>query len=93
MKPETIKALEAFARAGIADPAEREAAIAAIQPKPERRDKMLTGKEAARFAGVARKTIRDWELKGLIHGRHITSKRVRFSRNELEEFLCERMEA
>lgn len=93
MNETTRKAVEAFVRGAIADPAEREAAIAAIQPKPERRDKMLTGREACRFAGVARKTLRDWEKKGMIRGRHITAKRVRFSRNELEEFLCERMEA
>lgn len=94
MNEETRRAVAAFVRAAIQDPAEREAAIAAIEkPKPERRDKMLTGREACRFAGVARKTLRDWEKKGLIHGRHITPKRVRFSRNELEGFLCERMEA
>lgn len=93
MQDTTLNTITAFIQGAIADPREREAAIAALQPKPARRDKMLTGMEAARLAGVARKTIRDWEKKGLIHGRHITPKRVRFSRNELETFLCETAEA
>ncbi len=89
MNEKTRKTITAFVQGAIEDPKERQAALAALQPKVERRDKLLTGAEAARMAGVARKTIRDWEKKGLIRGRHITRSRVRFSRNELEAFLCE----
>lgn len=94
MKVETRKTVEAFAKAAIQDPAERDAVLAALnRPKTERRDKMITGKEAARLAGVTRHTIREWEKLGHLHGKHITPRRVRFSRNELEEFLCEAVEA
>ena len=93
MKNKTRDAITAFIYGAITDPRERQAALAAIQPKPEQQDAMLTTDEAARLAGVAQKTIRDWEKKGLIRGRHITPKRVRFSRNELKAFLCETAEA
>lgn len=89
MNETTRRMIESFAKTAISDPQEREAALAALQAKAARRDKLLTGVEAARLAGVSRKTIRDWERKGLIRGRHITRSRVRFSRNELEAFLCE----
>lgn len=89
MNESTRNTIVTFVKGAIADPLQQKEALAALQPKSERRDKLLTGAEAARMAGVARKTIRDWEKKGLIRGRHITRSRVRFSRNELEAFLCE----
>ena len=89
MNQNTRRLIESFANSAITDPKQREAVLVALQPKAERRDKLLTGVEAARLAGVTRKTIRDWERKGLIRGRHITRSRVRFSRNELETFLGE----
>lgn len=94
MKKETMKTAEALVRAGIPDPAECAAVLARLsgQAGKERRDKMLSAKEAAVIAGVHKRTIQLWEKKGFLHGRHITSKRVRFSRNELEQFLCETAE-
>ena len=92
MKKETIETGAALLRAGIADPAERSEALtwwARAGKQNERRDKMISAKEAAELAGVHKKTIQEWERKGFLHGRHITAKRVRFSRNELEAFLCE----
>lgn len=95
MKRETIETVTALIRAGVQDATEREAALAAIQraSRPERPDRMLTGTEAARLAGVCRKTLRDWEHRGLIHGRHVTRSRVRFSHNELEDLLGEKLGA
>lgn len=91
MKRETLKMVEALIRAAVTDPVERDELLKRIAEKPkiERKDKMLTGKDAAQLAGVTRRTIARWEQEGYIHGRHITRSRVRFSRNELEDFLCE----
>ncbi len=95
MTKETIETISDLNRAGVQDAAEREAALAATQraSRPERADRMLTGAEAARLAGVHRKTLRDWEHRGLLHGKHITRSRVRFSRNELEDLLGEKLGA
>lgn len=95
MKTETIQTVQTLIKAAIHDADEQAAALAAIQrgSRPERPDKLITGVEAARLAGVHRKTIRDWEGKGLLHGKHITRSRVRFSRNELEDLLGEKLGA
>ena len=95
MRAETKRTIENLIRAAIADPVERDAALALLE-KPiaaDRPDNLLTGVEAARLCGVSRKTLRDWEVKKLISAKHITAKRVRFSRRELETFLCEKLEA
>lgn len=90
MRQATLKTGETVLQAVITDPEERAEAMARWRgEKPARRDKMLTAKEAAAIAGVHKKTIQLWDKKGLLHGRHITARRVRFSRNELEDFLCE----
>ncbi len=91
MKQETKKTVAAFVAAAIADPEERAAVLERLEGKtmPPKRDKLLTGREACELAGCARKTLRDWELKGYLHPKRITRQRVRWSRNELENFLCE----
>lgn len=94
MKLETKHNLTAFVRATVVDPLELADVLARIEgkPKPTRRDKMITSKEAAEIAGVHKKTIQAWGRKGLLTPRRITRRRVRFSRNELEQFLCETAE-
>lgn len=89
MKPETAKTMTAFADAAIADKSEREEVKAMFTPKPERRDKMLTTRAACELAEVNPKTLFRWERKGYLKPRRITPSRVRWSRNELETFLCE----
>lgn len=82
----------ALLTAGIADPTERAEAISALKARAVRRDKMLTTREAAALAGVHPKTLYQWEGKGYLKPRRITPSRVRWSRNELERFLCETAE-
>lgn len=89
MKPETLETSRALLAAGIHDKKEREEALALFVPKPDRRDKMLTTRQAAELAGTHRKTLFAWERKGYLKPRRITPSRVRWSRNELEAFLCE----
>lgn len=92
MKPETLETARAIVAAAIPDKGERAEALALLTPKPERRDKMLTTGEACRFAGVVSKTLFRWGRKGYLKPRRITPSRVRWSRNELEAFLCETAE-
>ena len=93
MKKETMKTVEALVRAGIADPAECAAVLARLAGQsPARRDKLLTAKQAAEIAGVHKRTVQAWGHKGFLHPKKITSRRVRFSRAELEDFLCETAE-
>lgn len=87
MKETTRETMKQLARAAIADPAEREEVFALFREKKETRDKLLTGVEASKVAGVTRRTLRDWELKGWVKARRITPHRVRFSLCELETFL------
>ena len=89
MKIETLKTLEAFARAAIADPGERAEAVKLFAPKPPVREKLLTTRQAAEFAGTHRKTLFAWARKGYLHPRRITPSRVRWGKAELENFLCE----
>ena len=81
MKRETLNIVEAFIRSAVIDPTERDELLKRIAQKPqkERRDKMLTSKEAASIAEVHPKTILAWGRKGLLTARHITRRRVRFS--------------
>ena len=89
MTPQTMTTAAALLSAGIADPAERSEAIAALKERADRRDKMLTTRAACQLAEVNPKTLFRWERKGYLHPRRITPSRVRWSRNELETFLCE----
>lgn len=59
----------------------------------KRPDKHLTTREACRLAGVHRKTLGTWAKKGFLHPNRITPSRFRWSRNELETFLCETLGA
>lgn len=97
MRQETINTATAILSAAIADKAEREEAIKRLEtPTPTQtsnRDKMLTTKAAAALAGVCDKTLFRWEGLGYLHPKHITARRVRWSKRELETFLCETAEA
>lgn len=88
MKPETRKTMTAFADAAIADKGEREEVKALFDPKHTRGDRQLTTGEACRLAGVVSKTLYRWERQGHLHPARITKSRVRWSRAELEDFLC-----
>ena len=92
MRTETLNTAAALLSAGIADPTERAEAISALKARAVRRDKMLTTGEAAALAGVHRKTLFAWAAKNFLHPRRITPSRVRWSRNELQDFLCETAE-
>lgn len=89
VKTETVTTATALLTAGISDPRERAEALAAFKATADRRDRMLTTAAAATLAGVHRKTLFQWERKGYLKPRRITPSRVRWSRNELENFLCE----
>ena len=93
MKPETMNTMTALARAGIQDPNERAEVEALFKPRPPRRDKMLSTSAAATLAGVHRKTLFAWARKGYLTPKRITPSRVRWSKCELETFLCETAEA
>jgi len=95
MRQETINTITAFLSAAIADKAERAEAIEKLsnQESVRNRDKMLTTKAAAALAGVCDKTLFRWEGLGYLHPKHITARRVRWSKRELETFLCETAEA
>jgi len=87
MKQETRELVKGLVRAAINDPAEREEVLAALRERKPEREKLVNGQEAARIAGITRRTLALWEKKGWVRGRHITPRRVRFSVAELEEFL------
>ena len=92
MKAETRKKLEGFIRFSIEDPREAAEALALLcgiggEKEKPKRDKLMTSKEAAEFAGVHRTTILLWGRLGYLNPRRITDRRIRFSRNELERFL------
>jgi predicted DNA-binding transcriptional regulator AlpA len=96
MKNETIKTVTDLAKAAIKDPAELEKVIERLQTPTTPKalpDKMLKTREAAALAGCTRHTLRNWERQGYLHPRHITASRVRWSKRELEKFLCETVEA
>ena len=93
MNPTTIETARAIITAAIPDKGERAEVLALLKPAPERRDKMLATSAAAKMAGVHPKTLSHWEKKGYLHPKRITPSRMRWSRNELETFLCEKAEA
>ena len=94
MKQETRKTVASLIEVAVKDPEEKAEALARLEGKKDtRRDKMLKSKEAARVAGVHVKTLFGWEKMGKLHPKRLTARRVRWSRNELEEFLGEAAEA
>lgn len=90
MNETTRKMLAAFAKTAVTDPVQREAALAALAPrKEERPDKWIKTKEALALCGFASwKTLRRAEKAGKLHPRHLSARMVRWSRNELENWLC-----
>ena len=89
MNETTRKLLAAFAKTAVTDPEQREAALAALAPrKDERPDKWLKTKEAVALTGLSGKTLRRHELAGTLHPRHLSARMLRWSRNELERWLC-----
>lgn len=91
MKAETRKKLEGFIRFSIEDPAECAEALALLcgiaKPGKQERDKWLKSREAAEIANVSRKTILLWGRLGYLHSRKHGKRRLRFSRNELLQFM------
>ena len=89
MNATTRKLLTAFTKSAITDPIERDSALAALAPqKQERPDRWLKTKEALAFCGVRSwKTLRKLEKDGKLHPRHLTKRLVRWSQNELENWL------
>jgi len=93
MNAETRRTLAAFARAAIADPAERDAALAALAAPQERRDRPLKTKDACRLAGVSARTLQLWAKAGKLHPRRASRSHVRYSQAELETLLGFALEA
>lgn len=94
MKKATFELVSRVLRATIPDKDEQEEALRLLTPKDgERKDKQLTTKEAAALAGVCPKSIFRWERMGYLHATRATRSRVRWSRRELESFLCATAEA
>ena len=87
MRKETRNTVEAFARAAITDPAERDEVLQAVAAPRERKDRALKAKEACALAGVSPRTLPIWTRAGKLHPRRATRSHVRYSRNELEAFL------
>ena len=84
-----MNTMTALARAGIQDPNERAEVLSMLKPRPPVRDRMLSTGAAATLAGVHRKTLFAWARKGYLTPKRITPSRVRWSKSELENFLCE----
>lgn len=96
MNSNTLKYATAILSAAIIDKNDRDEAIERLlTPRPDRptRDKMLTTRAACQMAGVHPKTLFRWEEKGYLHPKRITPSRIRWSRTELETFLCETADA
>ena len=89
MKPETLTTAAALLTAGIPDQRERAEVLSALKAQADRRDKMLTTRQAAELAQAHRKTLFAWARRGFLNPHRITKSRVRWSRNELQDFLCE----
>lgn len=90
----TLRMVRAFVTSVVGSADERMELLDRLEGRPKqqgRRDKMLNVREAAALAGVHYKTIWAWAGKGRIHARKITERRIRFSRNELAEFLGEEL--
>ena len=91
MKAATIRKLEKIVPLAFDDPKEAQEVWDTFNRgrnlEREERDKLLKTKEACQLAQVTWKTLRGWELKGYIHARRITQRRIRWSRRELVAFL------
>lgn len=48
----------------------------------------ITGKEACEILGCCRKTLENYERRGLLKPLRITSRKIRFNRAEVEGLLC-----
>lgn len=92
MRTETLNTATAILSAAITDKSERAEVLAMLQPKPPKREKLLTTKAACDLAGVHPKTLFRWERMGYLKPRRITPSRVRWAKSELETFLCETAE-
>lgn len=89
MKKATYELVAGLVRAAVADKGEQAEALRLLAPREEtRKDRQLTTREAAELAGVSGKTLFRWEKRGLIHAKRFTGSRIRWSRNEIETFLC-----
>lgn len=93
MKTETRQTIEAFVKAAIQDPAERDAVLKAVAAHVERKDKALKTREACRLAGVSARTLQIWAKEGKVHPMRATRSHVRYSLRELEGFLGYSLEA
>ena len=82
MRPETMAMLKGLVMAAVPDAEERKEALSALSRAG--RDEWLTPGQAMRFAGVCRKTLFNWEKKGLLHPKKPTKGKTRFSKSELE---------
>ena len=90
MKDAIRRQMLAFADAAIQDAEDRQEVHALFRPK---RDRLLTGREAAELAQITRRTLRNWEKRGWVKSVHVTPRRVRFSLAALQQFLGETVEA
>lgn len=89
MNETTRKMMTAFAKTAVTDPEQRDAALAALAPRRGGTpDKWLRTREALELCGIKSwKTLRRAELEGKLHPRHLSARMVRWSRNELENWL------
>ena len=83
MRTETLTMLRAFVGAAVTDAAERKEALQLLARGEK--DEWLSPAAAVKFAGVSRRTLFSWEKSGLIHPKHTTKRRTRFSKRELEQ--------
>ena len=88
MNQNTRQLLTAFAKTAVTDPEQRKAALAALAPRKEDRpDRWLRTRDALAMTGVTWKTLRRQEKAGVLHPRHLSARMVRWSKNELENWL------
>lgn len=91
MNEQTRKLVSAFVKTAVEDPEQRDAALSALAPrkgKGETPDRWLKTKEALEICNFASwKTLRRAEKAGILHPRHLSKRMVRWSRNELENWL------
>ena len=93
MRKDTQERVSRLVEAAITDDKERDEVLGLLTgKKQERRDRLLKTKEAAKLAGCHVKSLFAWERHGWLHPKRITSRRIRWSRNELQDFLCEQAE-
>ena len=87
MKSETLQMVTALVGAVVKDSAERDEVLSKLRSKTQTPDKLLKTRDATELAGCTRHTLRAWEKKGFLHPKRITKARIRWSRNELQDFL------